>query len=180
MAAYVLEDDERTVHAADSVVSYPWLDGHHTGVEGGHVGGVDERFVEFRVARGRVFGGRNRRWSSLAWVTKLEVVGGASAAAWLDARTYDGVAVHEIAHRSTARPVGNSPNPPRELRPCKAGFNILAKTVQCHVEISSPLPSRCRQGGPHASSCLLAHHRQEVLRKSSTGLCKAVKEKPVL
>lgn len=51
MAAYVVEDDERTVHAADGVVPYPWLDGHHAGVEAGHVGGVDERFVEVRVAR---------------------------------------------------------------------------------------------------------------------------------
>lgn len=31
---------------------------------------------EVGVAQGRVFGGRNRRWSSQVWVTKLEVVGG--------------------------------------------------------------------------------------------------------
>lgn len=43
-AAYVVEDDQRTVDAANGVVPYPWLDGHHAGVEASHVGGVYERF----------------------------------------------------------------------------------------------------------------------------------------
>jgi hypothetical protein len=64
MAAYVVENDQRAVHAANGVVPYPRLDGHHAGVEGGHVGGVDERFEIVSVAQGREFGGRNRRWSS--------------------------------------------------------------------------------------------------------------------
>lgn len=76
VAAYVVENDQRTVHAADRVVPYPWLDGHHAGVEAGHVGGGDERFGEGCVAQGRVVGGRKWRWSSRSWVTKLGVVGG--------------------------------------------------------------------------------------------------------
>jgi hypothetical protein len=46
IAAYVVEDDQRTVDAANGVVPYPRLDGHHAGVEGSHAGGVDERFGE--------------------------------------------------------------------------------------------------------------------------------------
>lgn len=45
VAAYVVEDDQRTIHAANGIVPYPWLDGHHAGVEASHVGDDDERFV---------------------------------------------------------------------------------------------------------------------------------------
>ncbi len=76
MAAYVVENDKRAVDAANGVVAYPWLDGHHAGVEAGHVGGIDERSgggVSLKVG---CSAGASRRWSSLVWVTKLEVVGG--------------------------------------------------------------------------------------------------------
>lgn len=64
MAAYVVEDDQRTVDAANGVVPYPRLDGHHAGVEGGHAGGIDERFGEVGIAQVSGVRGRKRRWSS--------------------------------------------------------------------------------------------------------------------
>jgi hypothetical protein len=38
-ATYVVEDDQRSVDAADGVVPYPRLDRHHAGVEVRHGGG---------------------------------------------------------------------------------------------------------------------------------------------